>query len=157
MSSPPDGPFGSSGSGAPPPPPRKSSESSSSSRSRKNHTSQTISAPTSKTRSPIMKIHPSSVTSPPRLAPDPVFEQPSCDREARRDPQRAVALLHGGLHVGAFEPPHIVQLVVDPARLAGHPRRREAEHQRARERPRLGRDVLGPAHLHARLLPHLAC
>jgi hypothetical protein len=30
----------------------------------KNQTSQTISAPTSKTRSPTMKIHPSVVTSP---------------------------------------------------------------------------------------------
>ena len=56
---------GSGRSGPPPPGPPSSSRgssSSSSSRSLKNHTSQTMSAPTSKTRSPTMKIHPSVVT-----------------------------------------------------------------------------------------------
>src|SRR3954471_2534617 len=138
MCSPPDGPLGSSGSGALPSPPRKSSESSSSSRSRKNHTSQTISAPTSKTRSPIMKIHPSSVTSRSRLALYPVLHQPSGDREARRNSQRAASLLHRGLHLGPFEPAHVLELVVDPARLARTPGGDEPEHQRGRKRPRLG-------------------
>src|SRR5215208_2577998 len=50
------------GSGPSPPPPSSPRESSSSSRSRKNQISHTTSRPTSKTRKPTMKIHPSVVT-----------------------------------------------------------------------------------------------
>ena len=42
-----------------------------------------------------MKIHPSSVTSPRRLAPHPPFQQPPRDREARRHAKRALAALDG--------------------------------------------------------------
>src|SRR5262245_37645332 len=112
MSSPPDGPLGSSGSRALPSPPRKSAESSAPSRSRKNHTSHTMSAPTSKTRSPIMKIHPSSVTSGRRLALYPVLQQPSRDREPRREAQRAGAFGDRRLDIGAFEPAHVLELGV---------------------------------------------
>ena len=42
------------------------------------------------------------------------------------------------------------------ARLAGLPRRDEAEHQRRRERPRLGREVARRPDAHAALLAHLA-
>src|SRR5215208_4876229 len=49
------------GSGPSPPPPSSPRESSSSSRSRKNQISHTTSRPTSKTRNPTMKIHPSVV------------------------------------------------------------------------------------------------
>src|SRR4029079_2499833 len=115
------------------------SESSSSSRSRKNHTSHTISGPTSKTRSPIMKIHPSSVTSPGRLALYPVLQQPSRDREARRHAQGARPLVERGLHFGAFEPAHILQLGVDAMGVTGLPRGSEAQHQRGRERTPLMR------------------
>ena len=53
----------------PPPGPSSRPSSSSSSRSRKNHMSQTISAPTSKTRRPTMKIQPWSVIPRRRLRP----------------------------------------------------------------------------------------
>src|ERR687895_1918043 len=107
-------------------PPGKSSPSSpSSSRSRKNQMSHTISAPTSKTRSPIMKIHPSSVTSPQRLSPlrrrfQPSVDQPAGDRQPRRQPQRA-ALGDGVLDRGAGEPAHVVELLVAALRLARDP------------------------------------
>jgi len=50
-----------------------------------------------------MKIHPSSVTSLRRLALEPVLQQAPGDREARRQPQRAVATGDGIAHVGAIE------------------------------------------------------
>src|SRR5215204_6430555 len=110
---------GSSGSSAPP---RKSSPSSpSSSRRRKNQTSQTIRAPTSKTRSPTMKIHPSSVTSTPRLRPSPSGFQPPVyqlarDRQRRRQPQ-GPALAHRVFDRFPGEPAHVLELLVALARL----------------------------------------
>jgi hypothetical protein len=56
---PPPPSFPEPGSGPPPPGPSSSGKSSSSSRRRKNHTSHRISRPTSNTRKPTMKIHPS--------------------------------------------------------------------------------------------------
>src|SRR5688500_18506603 len=154
--SPPDGPLGLSGSGALPPPPWPPSWSSSSSRRRKNHTSHTTSAPMSKTRRPTMKIHPSSVTSHGRLALDPLLHQPPCDCEGRRDAKWAVLAARERPCKGvAVEPADVLELLVDPVRLAGAVGGGEADHQRSGERPGLRGDVLRRPDLDPGLLSDL--
>src|SRR6185369_3572850 len=167
----PPGPHeGSSGSLPSPLPRRKSSpSSSSSSRSRKNHTSHTTRAPTSKTRRPTMKIHPSRDTAigrvgeSPRRRQEPILDKLASDREAGRELERTAGVagrsppgivVLGGrpFELFAAEPAGVLELLVGDPRLAAEPRRAEAEHQRGRERPRLRSDVARPPDGDARLL-----
>src|SRR3954471_2137358 len=131
----PRGRRGSSGSLPPPLPRRKSSpSSSSSSRRRKNHTSHTTRAPTSKTRRPTMKIHPSRdiaterVGESPRRRQEPIFDQPAGDREPGRELERTARVTRGtppgvvvlggrAFDLLALEPAGVLELLVADPRL----------------------------------------
>ena len=70
-------------------------------------------------------------------------------------PQPSSVLRGRPFDLRAREPPHVGELALLRVRRAGRPAGAEAEHQRGRERPRLGGDVLRLRDLDAALLHHL--
>src|SRR3954469_16986889 len=87
---------------------------------------------------------------------EPGVYQPPRDRDRGRYEQRLGRAVAGGGDLLAREPAHVLELVVADGRLAARVVGEEAEHERARERPRLRARVAHAAHRDAGLLEHLA-
>src|SRR5436190_6308077 len=85
---------------------------------------------------------------------EPAVDQAPGDRQRWRKAEIAPPGDRLGDRV-AVEPAHVLHLVAR-LRVTAGPARDEAEHQRARKRPRLGRHVAGVGDPHAGFLPDLA-
>src|SRR3954452_17399147 len=90
------------------------------------------------------------------LTVEPGVYQAPRDRDRRRQLEDFGGAVAGGLELGAREPAHVLELVVAHRGLAARVLGEEAEHQRAREGPRLRARVARVTHLDARLLEDLA-